>query len=407
MAGFSAREMQCGSMPRRVTTAASFAMVAMVAAGVWSWPGSAAAQPAGGDGDRPAPAGSEDKAGEPVVVLPTAPAARSSAPVTSPTRALVMHLPPSTAAMASELRITALVDAAWTEAALILRYRRAGSADEFARLLFERSSAGGYFVTVPAEEVDRPGVEYYIAGETMSGTERVHFASSDAPHRVLVSPSRAVRWAEKERRRLGGYTSTVSADVWGHDFGNRFGNDDQYVRGHLDWTHYLLTRLYAISVGYGFIEGKTPDSSGSMAMSEKQGARYGYGRVRLMIDRAVWLDGGAMLGVSREGFIVGGRAELTLGRPWRSNVSVGGEYLEELGPSGWVRLQWDSVPPFLMGAAIVATDLPGATLSDGAFIVWDVSYPILSRVMLRGSLSFGSRDGPGHFGGGLGTSFAF
>ncbi len=121
----------------------------------------------------------------------------------------------------------------------------------------------------------------------------------------------------------------------------------------------------------------------------------------------MWLETRASIGVDREELIVGGGAKLTLGRPWRSCVDLGGEWWENLGASYFVRLQWDTVPRFLMGASIHKTDLPAAALSGGTFIAYDLSYPLSSRLLVRGSLSFGSRDGAAHFGGGLGTAFSF
>lgn len=318
----------------------------------------------------------------------------------------VLHLPPSEARGGVDLRLTAVVDAAWTEAALMVRYRPMGTG-AFAESPFERSSAGGYFATIPGRAVSRPGIEYYIAGQLPDGTETLHFASARLPHQVIVTPSQAVRWAEKERARLGGHVSTVGFAVDGHNFGNRFGNHDRYLRGELTWTHRLLGALYAISLGYGFIEGETPDQTGAMAMTILTGARYGAGGVTLRLSRSLWLDGRAALGVSRGGLILGGGGAITFGQPWRSNVVLGVESMQALGPSFWVRLQWDTVPPFLMGAAIMKTDLPAATLANGSFIIYDVSYPITPRLTLRGSLSFGSRDGPGNFGGGLGAQMAF
>jgi hypothetical protein len=88
-------------------------------------------------------------------------------------------------------------------------------------------------------------------------------------------------------------------------------------------------------------------------------------------------------------------------------VDLGAELIENLGPTLFVRLQWDTVPPFLMGAAVVKSDLPEASLDNGSYIVYDITYPVTRRLLVRGSLSYGSRDGPGSFGGGVGTSFAF
>ena len=326
----------------------------------------------------------------------------------APTRSVVMHIPPSVAKKNRDLRLVAVVDAPWVETSLVVRYRTSGSNTEFLESPFERSSAGGYFATIPAQAMRRPGVEYYVVGQLADGSEILHFASASRPHTVAVAPSRNVRWAEKERQRLGGYTSEVSFDVNGHNFGNRYGNNDRFIRGELAWTHRLLGRsLYSITLGYGMVEGQTPDGRTDQAMTMATGARYGYAGVRLRLKKSIWLDGEASMGVDRDGFIVGTGAALTFGRPWRSNLQVGAEVMQGMGPSLWFKLQWDTVPPFLMSATVYKTDVPGAVLADGSFVIFDVVYPISPRVQVRGSVSFGSRDGPGNFGGGLGTSFAF
>lgn len=321
--------------------------------------------------------------------------------------ATVLHVPPVAAEVGRPLRLVAVVDAAWTEAALVARYRALGAPAGFREAPFERSSAGGYYATIPAADLRRPGIEYYIAGITPEGKEVPHFASAEAPQSVRVEPSWETRWTLKERRRLGGYVSSVSVDLTGQNFGNRYDKSDYFYRGEIDWTHRLLTRLYAISLGYGFIEGRTPASEDPGASELKKGARYGYGAVLLRLHRAAWLETRAGIGVDRDGFIIAGRAKLTLGRPWRSGVDLGAEIIENIGPTFWVRLQWDTVPPFLMGAAVVKSDLPDASLDNGSYIVYDISYPVTPRIAVRGSLSYGSRDGPGNFGGGLGTSFSF
>ncbi len=328
-------------------------------------------------------------------------------PQAAATRATVLHVPPSEATAREPLRLLAVVDQGWTQASLVLRYRESGAPQKYSAIAFERSSAGGHHAIIPAEQVNRPGVEYYISGLLSSGRETLHFGSPAEPHLVSVSPTAEVRWAEKERQRLHGLVSSMSVSVAGHDFNNRFGKQDRYIRGDVHWTHRLLTRLYAITLGYGFIEGRTPNGEDNDAQVERKGARYGYAGVTLRLRESVYLDGQTAIGVSRDEVIVGGRAVLTLGKPWKSSVDLGAELFEELGPSVFVRLQWDTVAPFLMGASIIKTDLPDATLRGGAFIRYDIQYPISRRITLRGAISFGSRDGPGQFGGGLGTSFAF
>src|SRR5690606_5739308 len=114
------------------------------------------------------------------------------------------------------------------------------------------------------------------------------------------------------------------------------------------------------------------------------------------------------LGVSHDNFEGNGRAAVTFGKPWRSCVQVGAEYMGDLGPSGWVRLQWDTAPPLVMGASVVRTDLPGAVVDRaGLYIAYDVAYRVADRVTMRAQLSYGARDGAAHLGGGLGTAVAF
>lgn len=326
----------------------------------------------------------------------------------TPTRSTVMHIPPSEAESGQKLRLVAVVDAAWTEASLVVRYRSRGSSAEFVESPFQRSSAGGYFATIPGESMQRPGVEYYIVGQRPDGGEILHFGSASAPHVIAIAPSMSTRWAEKERKRLGGFASAISLDVDGMDFGNRYAKHDRFVRGELAFSHRLLSRyLYSITLAYGAIEGNTPDGQFSDAIVERRGARYGYAGVRLKLRRSIWADGKVLMGFDRNGFIAGAGAGITLGRPWRSNINFGAEYMQGMGPTLWFRLQWDTVPPFLMGAALYKTDLPGAVLANGAYIVYDIIYPINPRIGVRGNVAFGSRDGPGSFGGGLGLSLAF
>lgn len=335
------------------------------------------------------------------VAVPAATYAR-----TAPSRATVTHLAPSSARAGHDIRLVAVVDHAWTETELVVRYRRYRSGQKFDRVAFERSSAGGYYAVIPATAVRRPGVEYYIAGRTSDGHDVVHFASADEPHVVSVQPTLQESWQHAELDRLHGYRSRVNVRMFGHNFDNRDPDRrDYYLRGELEWTHRLLQTVYSISLGYGFIEGRTPslDDPGDM----RTGARYGYGGLRFRLGKWGSARARAYLGVDREEFIVGVSGELTLGKWYQSSVNLGGEVLENQGSSLWVRLQWDTVAPFLMGAAVYKTDLPGAELSDGAYIVYDIAYPMTERLTLRGSISFGSRDGPANFGGGLGTSFAF
>ena len=346
-----------------------------------------------------------DPAGGPPATAPTATAPTATAPGTpSVVRSLVVHLPPGTTTAGEPLQLEAFLDAPLAET-LVVRWRVLGER-AWHEAAFERSSAGGWFARLPPAA--SPGIEYYVAGRGSDGAERAHFASATSPHVVRVQPTEADRLEELDDERLGGRRNRLAIDVDGHDFGNRYGRLDRFIRAEATFTHRLGGPLYEILFGFGVIQGATPLESMPGGDNLKHGLRYGSAGVRVRAHPVIFVDAKTSIGVSHDGFAAGAAGAVTLGRPWRSNVSFGGEWLQDLGPSAFVRLQWDTAPPLLMAAAIVRTDLPGAIIDEnGMFIRYEVIYRAFGMTSIRGALSFGSRDGPAHFGGGLGAAVDF
>ncbi len=319
-------------------------------------------------------------------------------------RTLVVHIAPDESPVGAPIALEAMLDAPYAEA-VVVRWRPIGDAS-WRDAAFERSSTGGWYAMLPP--ASPPGVEYYIRGTDGSGAEVDHFASANAPHRVSVEPSVDDQLEVLDRARSAERTEEIAFDVMEHDFGNRYGHDDSYVRGELVYTHRLLRFLHEVGFGFGSIQGNTPDMDGPSATSVGRGVRYGFGQIRVRFHPSVFFDGRLGLGVSQTGFEQNVRGALTFGKPWRSNVSVGGEYFGDLGGSAFMRLQWDTAPPVLMGASIVRTDLPGSMISPiGLYVAYDVAFKVIDRVTLRGQVSYGGRDGAARFGGGFGTAVAF
>lgn len=322
-------------------------------------------------------------------------------------RSLVVHVAPLTSPQGKPVTLEAMIDAPFAEK-LTARWRPIGDT-EWRDVGFERSSAGGWFATIPPAPA--PGLEYYIAGIDGNGAEVAHFASAQAPHVVRVDPGLFDRLEQLDRERQDGRRDQVAIEVSGHNFGNRYELPDRFLRGEATFTHRLWRQLYQIAFGFGAIQGKTPVSStplDHMSGYLLNGERYGFGEVRVRVHPSVFLDGRVMLGVSQDGFDGGVRGQIIFGKPWRSSVFVGGEAIGDLGATAWVRLQWDTAPPFLMGAAIVRTNLPGVVISSaGLYIQYDVSYLIANRYTIKALLSYGARDGASHLGGGLATAVDF
>jgi hypothetical protein len=333
--------------------------------------------------------------GEPPSSPPAAP---------EPPHAIVVHVAPSSSEPGADIELEAAIDAPFAET-LSVRWRPIGDA-AWRDVPFARSSAGGWFVSLPAPQP--PGIEYYVRGQDARGAEVAHFATAEAPHVVRVEPSLFDRLESLDRERLRGHENQLALEVFGHNFGNRYDLADRFVRSELSYTHRWSRPLYHVTFGFGSISGKTPVVSAEDGMSVGHALRYGFGEVRLRVHPSVFLDGRLALGVSQEGFAQGAGGAITFGKPWRSNLAIGGEFLRDLGGTAWIRLQWDTAPPFLMAASIVRTDLPGAVIARaGLYVAYDLTYQLADRLTLRAQLSYGGRDGVAHVGGGLGTAVDF
>lgn len=361
-------------------------------------PGVALAQP-GGPMDppkTPAPVPPKADPSKEVAVIEPTPA--------SAARAVVVHVAPITTNAGEPIPLEAMIDAPFSEK-LSVRWRAIGET-KWEDVVFERSSAGGWFASIPAADVR--GVEYYIRGQDSAGIEVDHFASATSPHVVRVDPTLFDRLEALDIERLDNRRSEVALDVIAHNFGNRYDIKDRFIRTEATYSYKLLRQLHEISFGFGSITGRTPTSEDPMADDVLKGMRYGFGQARLRAHPSVFIDARVGLGVSHENFEPNGRAAITFGKPWRSCVQFGGELIGDLGPTGWVRLQWDTAPPVLMGASIVRTDLPGVEIDvAGLYLAYDIQYRVANRFTLRGQVSYGARDGAANIGGGLGTAVAF
>jgi hypothetical protein len=306
----------------------------------------------------------------------------------------VRHVPPAEASPGAPLRLVAVVDNGWLTKSVDVHYRALASTDAYATTPFERSSAGGWYATIPS--VQRPGVEYFITVTNASGTASPVFATEVWPHPVRVEPSPDERWQEIERHRLGNRMGSLRALVEVQDFGTYQGVEDRYLRSEIDWTYRFVGILYSFTGGFGFLEGTTPSARPVMNMPGPadvyRGARYGYGGLRLRLHEFVSVDARVLMGFSQDGFVTGIGGDFVVGQVHRACVQLGGEYLADVERKVWIRLQWDTVPPLLMGATVEVTDIPSSPIAAGTTIALDATAPITHAFSLIAKVSFGSRD---------------
>ena len=111
--------------------------------------------------------------------------ARADEPAPQPPHAIVVHVAPSASEPGADIELEAMIDAPFAET-LSVRWRPIGE-PAWRDVAFERSSAGGWFASLPAPRP--PGLEYYVRGQDAGGLEVDHFATAEAPQVVRVEPS--------------------------------------------------------------------------------------------------------------------------------------------------------------------------------------------------------------------------
>ncbi|MFB6375039.1 MAG: hypothetical protein ABEN55_18400 [Bradymonadaceae bacterium] len=147
---------------------------------------------------------------------------------------------------------------------------------------------------MPGDRIQAPGLEYYIASETDEG-RRMHFASPDDPHPVVIHGETAQTRRQKRLARHGGYRSTFELRGEMTQYGGRLadpnelpegksGDDvttepftDKYWKVELEYTYRVLSMLYDIRFGLG-VEISDPLEAGLRAgvATRRQGTSSGF-----------------------------------------------------------------------------------------------------------------------------------
>ncbi len=331
----------------------------------------------------------------PAAVAAVAPAAGAAAPgaaapagAPAGVGARVFHQPPSAVPEGQAVRIDAAISDAWQEPSIEVRYRALGGT-EYEAAPFERSTAGGYRASIPALALATGGVEYYIVGTDRSGGEHAHFASAEAPHRVLATASASDARADLERRLVGGRLSLFRLRTTVMNFGRTKTSKrpDYLYRVEADYTYRFLRALYSIRMGYGVVRSQGPVREGGtdsvplfkLNDSREAGVDYGFAELRFRVNPKLDLDARAILGASDTDVVLGGAGRVRLGRELGAHVAAGIEIIPTLGYNATLRLQWDTVPHVLMAATLMTTSWPRTDRGDGTGIMLETLVPLGDR----------------------------
>jgi hypothetical protein len=174
------------------------------------------------------------------------------------------------------------------------------------------------------------------------------FASEGDPQPVVVIEPRRVRLerealAQREGRRntfhLGGEVVQLGP------------GDGYYLRATASYAHHFLTALETIEVGVGVTRAMVDGPN-------DPGVDYGRADLTLRLHSRLRLRLALALGFSETGFTLGGGGYALFGSPFRTQVELGGEYLADVGYVAKVRLGFNTLPRFPLGATIEVTNFP-------------------------------------------------
>ena len=295
----------------------------------------------------------------------------------------VHHVPMNTVSEEAPLVLLADIEASHLAKEILLYVRTSGAA-EYERIVFQRMSTDAvrFSATVPAERIVPGVIEYYIAsrgvGQAVSEPERLHFASPDSPHPVIVMGESDARWRRDLFAQHFENRSRLQAHVEYANFGRRDSStgtvNDSYWRAELDYSYRFLGWVYSIRLGAGLLLGQTYVSSmGSLAQIPdparcgqtihtatdcRVGVYYGFAELRFRLGRLVRWDLRPILGVGPQSFDGGASTQLIIGHDPGTHVGLGIEGITHIGVRGWLRLAWDTVPRVPMSFTIDLENFP-------------------------------------------------
>lgn len=335
------------------------------------------------------------------------------------------HNPPASLKVEREAWFKAFVHKDWKLANLYLRARPLGSEGDFETYEFKRTDAETHVAVVPANFVQPPGIEYYIASDDEAGTETLHFGSPDSPQPAYAEGESSITRRQNRLQRHDGQTSEFELRSEYTMYGahqargqreTEFGSDALF-RGELQYTFRPLEFLYDFGFGLGFMRGTTPtvlEDGRSVKLTgpsaDEPGLNYGFGEATLEPFRNVSVTSRLTLGASDVGFAVGVGGVVRLGRIAGTRLELGGELISDVGNRGWMTFAWDTVPGVPMSLTFEANTQPDPDVTPtGLRFVYELGWQINDSVTLLTDIGYATRANGVSVGfvGGLKANYAF
>lgn len=321
----------------------------------------------------------------------------------------VYHLPSMDLRGGEDAHIYATVFDDWTTDAAYLAYRPIG-AGEFQEVQFKRASAADFVAIVPAHAVQPPGIEYYV-GSRNDGAQRLHYASPDAPHTVVVLGETTETREALRLARHNGMRSTFELSGEYANYGRRAvdsfeteSNTDWMWASTLQYRYRLLRTLYEIAFGVGVIRGHqdtyldadgartTADPVTDLGDGREPGMNYGWGQVTWEAHRNFSTDLRLLLGASATGFAAGLGGTLRIGRIAGTNLELGGEAFQDIGSLAFMRFSWDTLPRLPMALSYELTTRPNPAAPPANRLIYELGFDITPAMRVTGRAGYTLRS---------------
>jgi hypothetical protein len=347
----------------------------------------------------------------------------------------VLHVPPRSSEAGVAVTLDAEVSRDWELDQLVVGLRPLGASRPFEHLPLRRADRDRFIAVLPADVVQPPGLEYFIASALPGGGTRYHFATAQSPHTLLVhGETPHTREAERLARhrghrselRLSGELTRYGrrlADVTTHEGAvHRGATDvwsDHYWVTSLDYRYRLLGVLYDIHFGLGLLRADWPSVTlpdGATVRPDvpeqraDPGLNFGRGGVTLEAHRYLSFELDLLLGASQDGFVAGVGGLMRIGRIASTRFELAGEVLQDVGGLGRFRFAWDTIERVPMALEVELSDRPGGPDSPlGSRLLFDVGFEATDQWTFTARAGYAARSNAreGGFVVGLATGFEF
>lgn len=343
----------------------------------------------------------------------------------------IYHVPKMSAQGGQALHVYAMVFEDWKLEETYLAYKPIGAPGEFERVKFKRASERDFVAIVPAADVQPPGLQYFV-GSTVDGADRLHYASPDKPHEVVVLGETEQTIEAARLARHNGNRSTF--ELYGEyaTYGRRqiangageFETDpgtDWMWASTLEYSYRILSTLYEINFGLGVIRGHQDtyeDADGNTVPADpiaqldegdEPGMNYGWGQLTFEWHRNFSMDVKLLLGASATGFAAGAGGTVRIGRIAGPNLELGGEAFQDIGSLAFMRFGWNTLPRLPMALGYELTTRPNPNAAPANRLIYDLGFVVNDATTINGRFGYTLRSGAVQSGfmGGLSASYSF